>query len=197
MNTYLPQVNASQNMVNLESLMSSISQLDKDSDSFQKTYTSGKPYPHLVIDDLFDSEVLDRIISEFPKSEHRNWIAWDSDRECKTTSKGIAGLPSFTQLFCLWLNSAEFIEQLKRITGIKDLVPDPLFFGAGLHEMFRGGWLDVHADYTKHPTLPLIRRINLLIYLNREWNPAWGGDIELWDQTNQKNRVAYPAFLTN
>jgi Rps23 Pro-64 3,4-dihydroxylase Tpa1-like proline 4-hydroxylase len=104
-------------------------------------------------------------------------------------------LSTFTQLFCLWLNSTEFIEQIKKITGINDLVADPSFFGAGLHEMYRGGWLDIHADYTKHPTLPLIRRVNLLIYLNRDWDPTWGGGIELWNPKKQDNKIGYAPYF--
>jgi Rps23 Pro-64 3,4-dihydroxylase Tpa1-like proline 4-hydroxylase len=82
---------------------------------------------------------------------------------------------------------------MKKITGIEDLVPDPLFFGAGLHEMRRNGWLEVHADYTKHPVMPLTRRINLLIYLNRDWDENWGGGLELWDNPIPKQKISYPC----
>jgi len=37
----------------------------------------------------------------------------------------------------------------------------------------------LHADWTKHPVLPLTRRLNLIIYLNRDWDEAWGGALEL------------------
>ena len=32
------------------------------------------------------------------------------------------------------------------------------------------------------------RRLNLLIYLNKDWHPAWGGSLELWD-TGGKARI--------
>lgn len=179
-------------LVDLNSFVEPIIRLRQNWESFQTTYTLGQPYPHLVIKDLFDSDVLDRIVAEFPTSGNRDWINWDIEHETKLTSRGIAGLSVFTQIFFFWLNSIEFLNELKKIVGINDLVPDPLFFGAGLHEMFQSGWLDVHADYIQHPTLPLSRRINLLIYLNREWNSNWGGDIQLWDRTNHQNKVSYP-----
>jgi 2OG-Fe(II) oxygenase superfamily len=180
-----------QNVANLDLFTKSIAKLRKNTESFQTQYVSGQPYPHLVIDDLFEAEILDRIVAEFPKAENRDWIVWDTDNETKSTSRGIAGLPMFTQIFSLWLNSSEFIDEMKKITGIDDLVPDPLFFGAGLHDMYRNGWLEVHADYTKHPVMPLTRRINLLIYLNRDWDPDWGGSLELWDSPNPKQKVSY------
>ncbi len=189
------QVCTGQNLVNLESFNKTISKLRNDSELLQKQYSLGQPYPHLVIDDLFDTEILDRIVTEFPKADNRDWIAWNTNHENKSTSRGITGLSMFTQIFSLWLSSTEFIEEIKRITGIDDLVPDPLFFGAGLHEMRRDGWLEVHADYTKHPVMPLTRRINLLIYLNRDWNPAWGGDLELWDAPKPTQKAGYPCLF--
>ena len=94
-------------------------------------------------------------------------------------------------MFCLWFNSRDVIEVIESITGIDRLVGDPLFHGAGLHEMYRDGWLEMHADYTKHFTLPLMRRINVLIYLNRDWNVDWGGELVLQDPKNGK-KVSYP-----
>jgi hypothetical protein len=184
-----------QNLVNLDIFTKSISKLCNNLESFHQDYSLGQPYPHVVIDDLFDAEILDRIVAEFPKSEDRDWLIWNTQHETKATSRGIAGLPMFTQIFSLWLNSSDFIEEIKKITGIDDLVPDPLFFGAGLHEMHRDGWLEIHSDYTKHPVLPLIRRINLLIYLNRDWDASWGGDLELWDNANPKQKTGYPCYF--
>jgi hypothetical protein len=181
------------NVANLDLFTKSLSKLRKHSESFTKKYVSGQPYPHLVIEDLFEADILDRIVAEFPKAEDRDWLVWDTDYETKATSRGISGLPIFTQIFSLWLNSSEFIDEMKKITGIEDLVPDPLFFGAGLHEMRRNGWLEVHADYTKHPVMPLTRRINLLIYLNKDWDASWGGGLELWDNPSPKQKVNYPC----
>lgn len=189
------QVCTGQNLANLESFNKTILKLRNDSELLHQQYILGQPYPHLVIDDLFDAEILDRIVTEFPKADNQDWIAWNTNHENKATSRGITGLSMFTQIFSLWLSSMEFIEEIKRITRIDDLVPDPLFFGAGLHEMHRQGWLEVHADYTKHPVMPLTRRINLLIYLNRDWDPAWGGDLELWDAPKPTQKTGYPCLF--
>jgi hypothetical protein len=149
----------------------------------------------MAMDGLWDERILDRIVQDFPKPDQRDWIKWDTGTELKQTSRGIAGLSPVTQLFLLHLCSEPFVNMLRELTGINDLVPDPTFFGAGLHECFRDGWLDIHGDYIRHPHLPLARRLNLLIYLNRDWDPQWGGDLELWDPATKSLAVKFaPKF---
>ncbi len=159
--------------------------LKSQRDALRARYPAAKPFPHVVIDNLFDDVVLDRIVAEFPKKEERDWITWDTAHEVKQTSRGIARLSPFTQLFFLQLCSEPFMQVVRDITGLPDLVADPLFHGGGLHESVRGSWLNIHADYTNHPALPLTRRLNLIVYLNRDWDAAWGGALELWDSATK------------
>ena len=49
--------------------------------------------------------------------------------------------------------------------------------------MESGGFLKVHADFNRHGGLGLDRRLNVLFYLNRDWDDGWGGQLELWDMT--------------
>jgi hypothetical protein len=77
--------------------------------------------------------------------------------------------------------SPRFLGLLGEITAHNDLIADPLYKGGGLHESYRGGWLNLHTDWRQHPVLPLARELNMIIYLNRDWDPAWGGAIELWN----------------
>lgn len=181
--------------VDLASFTGTVDRLRSQSESLRTTYAAGQPYPHLAIENLFDPDVLDRVVAEFPQPGNRDWFVWDHEYELKTTSRGIRGLSTFTQLLCLWLNSAEFIAEIERITGIKNLVGDPTFTGAGMHEIFPGGWLGMHTDYTRHPSLSLKRRVNLLIYLNRDWDADWGGELELWDKNGTGNRTSYPPYF--
>jgi len=61
-------------------------------------------------------------------------------------------------------------------------VPDETLEGGGLHQSERGGFLNVHADFTVHPhRRDWRRRLNLLLYLNTEWDESYGGYLELWD----------------
>ena len=89
------------------------------------------------------------------------------------------------------LNSGAFIEFLEALTGIRGLVPDPHFEGGGLHQIVRGGHLNIHVDFNGHPRTGLDRRLNVLLYLNRDWKDEYGGAFELWnrDMTACEERV--------
>jgi len=151
--------------------------MEQLAERFSEDYkASGEPYPHVVIDELFDPSVLDRVIDDFPDRsvmEH-----WDSRREDKFTSDGEIGLSAYTRAFLHSLNSKPFLVFIEKITGISGLVADP---EPGVHEVLRDGYLGVHVDYNKDERTGLDRRINLLIYLNHDWQDEWGGGIELWD----------------
>lgn len=157
-----------------------LDRLESEKDALRAAYESAKPYPHLVIDGLWDPDVLDRVVAEFPHKDARDWTSHATDHERKETSRGIFDLAPFTQTFFTRLCSPEFLRLIGEITGCPDLVADPLHYGGGLHESQRGGWLNLHVDWRKHPMMPLRRKLNMIIYLNRDWDPTWSGAIELW-----------------
>ena len=183
--------NIQKNVVNLSIFAQALTRLKTESESWRKSYNQAQPYPHLVIDDLFAPELIERLESKFPQGNNRDWLMWDTEHELKTTSRGINDLSTFTQMFCLWLNSRDVIAAIESIVGVDNLVGDPLFHGAGLHEMHRHGWLEMHADYTRHFSLPLVRRFNMLVYLNQDWDESWGGELVMQVYKNQNNRAAY------
>jgi hypothetical protein len=41
--------------------------------------------------------------------------------------------------------------------------------------------LKIHSDFSKHPKFNLDRRVNVLIYLNKDWSEEFAGHFELWD----------------
>ena len=75
-----------------------------------------------------------------------------------------------------------FLQFLSEVTGIPNLISDPGFEGGGLHQIVRGGKLGVHADFNRHRDYGLDRRLNLLLYLNKDWREEYGGNLELWDR---------------
>jgi len=83
----------------------------------------------------------------------------------------------------IWeLNSGTFIRALEKLTGIENLIPDPSLRGGGLHQVLPGGVLGVHADFTHHVDYDLERRVNLLLYLNKDWHDDYEGHLELWNR---------------
>ena len=149
----------------------------------KKDWATANPYPHIVIDNFFPPEVLDAVIAEYPEPEDVEWEQFDAPTEVKLAISDTAQLGSATRHLFDELNGQVFVKFLESVTGIKGLIPDPHLWGGGLHQIRRGGYLKIHADFNKHPQLKLDRRLNALIYLNKNWSEAYRGQLELWDKT--------------
>lgn len=157
-------------------------------------YVSAQPFPHIVIDDFLSSDILARVLRDFPSSEGRSF--YDDEQTRLKYQYRPDEIPSalVRNLFAE-LTGAAFIAFLEELTGIKGLIADHLFEGGGLHETKSGGRLGVHADYTLHKDLNVERRINLLVYLNDPWPAEYGGDLELWDKAMRQCKVkVQPVF---
>ena len=75
------------------------------------------------------------------------------------------------------IRTQSFLDLMSEITGIPDLKYDPWYYGAGTHENFHGAGLDPHFDFNIHPKTAQHRRINAIVYLNKNWDPSWKGSI--------------------
>jgi hypothetical protein len=163
-------------------------QLQTVARKYRQPYSSGEPFPHIVIDDFLPAAVLERVRLEIPAPREVDWIEFDDARGKKLASKTETQLGVATRWLLYQLNSSVFIDFLETLTGIEGLIPDPHFWGGGVHQIVRGGFLKVHSDFNRHPRLKLDRRLNLILYLNREWREEWGGHLELWDADMQACR---------
>lgn len=160
-----------------------------------RDYRNAQPFPYLVLDDFLPESVLERVLGEFPSPGSSDWERYDDALQKKLGSRDEAALGPTTRLLLRELNSAAFLAFLERLTGISGLIPDPWFEGGGLHQIVRGGVLKVHVDFNKHSLTRLDRRINALLYLNRDWDEAWGGHLELWDvEMKRAVRKIAPKF---
>jgi hypothetical protein len=147
-------------------------------------YASAAPFPHLVIDNLFNARALDRVLDEWPDVKtadliHYNDGTYSKDKYASTyhTQYG-----AYTRFFLTCLGEPLFLEALEGVTGIVGLIPDPYWRGGGLHFTRAGGKLAVHADFNKHFKYQLDRRLNLIVYLNHGWTDENQGWLELWDR---------------
>jgi hypothetical protein len=145
-------------------------------------YAAARPFPHVVFDDFFDPALLESVLAEFPQPGQIDWQRFDNAQEIKLASAAESSFGPVTRLLLYHLNSITFLDFLSKVTGIANLISDPCFDGGGLHQIVRGGKLAVHADFNKHPRYGLDRRLNLLLYLNRDWREEYGGHLELWNR---------------
>jgi Rps23 Pro-64 3,4-dihydroxylase Tpa1-like proline 4-hydroxylase len=164
------------------------------------SYINNEPFEHIVMKDFFHPEILNKVYDEFPDlSNIKSKIEFANQKEIKLASSGFADIsPSATKLIA-FLNSNIFLEYLNIMTGIDEiLISDPYLSGGGYHEIKKGGVLKIHADFNKHPKMDLDRRLNLLIYLNKDWNKDWNGNLELYEENNLAEPVKsiVPEFNT-
>ncbi len=160
-----------------------------------ETYRANRPFPHIVIDDFLPPEVLDAVVRDYPAPEDLPWIRFDNPEEKKLAFNDVDRLPGSVREVLLFMNSPTMLKFLERMTDIENLIPDPYFVGGGLHQIRKGGLLGVHVDFNKYKRFDLDRRLNMLIYLNRDWQESYGGHLELWDtgMTRCEQRVL-PVF---
>jgi Rps23 Pro-64 3,4-dihydroxylase Tpa1-like proline 4-hydroxylase len=151
-------------------------------DKLRSTYVSNDPFPHIVIEDFLPLDVAEKILSEFPGEKAQEWHRFDNPMEKKLATREDEQFGPFTREVMHELNSRGFLEFLEKLTGIDALIPDPHFEGGGLHQIPRGGFLKIHADFNYHARYMLNRRLNLLLYMNKGWEDAWKGHLELWDR---------------
>ncbi len=159
-------------------------------------YRAAHPVPHLYIPNLIDADAAYAAEAEFPRPDTAAWTHYQHQNENKLGMTKRECFPARIGEVSDALNSAEFLDWLSYLTGIPGLIADPSLEGGGLHQSGRGGFLNVHTDFSHHHyNKSWKRRVNLILYLNENWREEWGGHIELWDST-MKHRVAkYPPLF--
>lgn len=169
--------------------------LEELANKYHREYAQGKPFPHIVIDHFLPEDLLERVLEEFPDPQKIDWQKFASPAEKKLASTSELQMGENTRSLLYQLNSSTFIGFLEKLTGIEGIIPDPHFEGGGLHQIERGGFLKIHADFNRHERMRLDRRLNLLIYLNRDWQEEYGGHFEMWDTEMTKcEKKILPIF---
>jgi len=160
----------------------------------REDYQINEPFPHATFDEVYSPQILDAVIEEFHNSQH-SWRDFDTKYEKKSQQCDERLLGPTTRQLIHNLNSSLFLNFLEELTGITGLIPDPYLVGGGLHKISRGGKLGIHVDFNKHKRMHVFRRINIIIYLNKDWKEEYGGHLELWDkQTSKSVKKILPVF---
>lgn len=140
-------------------------------------FQSAAPFPHAVIDDLWDPDHLRACAAEFPSGHDPRWISYPDPKEFGKRAGASNMWGPATKQFFEQARSTATCRTLEELTGIGPLTADDL--GGGMHMTGEGGRLALHRDFNRHATLPLERRLNLLVFLNEEWEREWGGVLYL------------------
>ena len=164
----------------------------------RRQWTRARPFRWVVIDDFLPTEHAEQILAAYPQPDDEGWdnTTYSHQSGKYTKSQGFTGVMAD---FFDFSASPAFLEWTENLTSIDSLLPDPILAGGGLHASSAGGFLDVHIDYNFHPQFKWHRRLNLILYMNKDWKPEYNGHLELWDFSGRKKKKieeVYPHFNT-
>jgi Rps23 Pro-64 3,4-dihydroxylase Tpa1-like proline 4-hydroxylase len=171
--------------------MINFQRLEEEKDALREQFLHAKPFPHIGIDDFCDTEKINQLVAEVPEIQTRAAdYAFSKNKYEKSKIKGIS--PLFEE-FHADITSDRFQNLVKYITD-EDVFIDADLYGGGIHQGWEGSFLDMHADFNYHPLKPTwFRNLNLLLYLNKDWKPEYGGNLKLEDsRTGVKTEVEVP-----
>lgn len=165
-------------------------------EALRERYVHARPFPHLVLDNLFPAEVLEAVVRESPALNHENWLVIDADglQQVMRMRTGVDMGPASYQL-AAFVHSPAFLYLLSELTGIWQLLPDPYLQGAGHAVMRRGMFMEVHKDRNVAYDTGLTRRLAMIIFLNHDWKREYAGELELWSPDGSRSEVSIePLF---
>jgi Rps23 Pro-64 3,4-dihydroxylase Tpa1-like proline 4-hydroxylase len=166
--------------------------------SLSHQFRRNRPFPHLHFRQFLEPEIARCAADEFPGLETDAWTRYKHRNENKVGLAKRSLFPLLLGEVVDELNSDEFVAWLSQLTGIPDLLADASLEGGGLHQSGPGGFLNIHTDFnTHHYHKHWRRRVNLILYLNRNWQEDWGGAIELWDRSVQNCVVKIPPLFND
>jgi hypothetical protein len=166
-----------------------------DPGPLREAYLAARPWPHLVLHDLFPPELVAAAERECRGLDPVDMHVIPTWRQVKREQSD--GLGPATSAVLDVFDSPEWVAFLSEVTGIPGLVADPGHHIAGAHETPAGGFTMVHTDFTKNPHTGMHHRTNTLLYLNSDWREEYGGALELWpDDMSACGRRVVPTAGT-
>lgn len=164
-----------------------------------RQFAEAKPFKHVVIDNFLEQKIAQALLDNFPSVQDTSKLVNEFGKpHPKSAISDISSLQPPYHTLDNYIKTRAFLGLIEKITGIADLLYDPDYFGGGTHENFHSAGLDPHFDFNIHPRLGTHRRVNLIIYLNKDWDPSWKGSIcfhsNPWDVDNDQIREVQTAF---
>jgi len=160
-------------------------------------FRGNQPFPHIVIDDFLPQDIAIAVANGYPDPNDGS-VKWKTHANANVLRKFVENTSSMSlplRLFANAVISRQFLLFLETLSGIDCLLGDPYFIGGGAMATGPGEFLKVHADFNWHHKLQAHRRLNALLYLAPDWQPEWGGSLELWSKDmTKKEHTILPKF---
>src|SRR5580698_3832413 len=113
-------------------------------------YGENNPCPHILLENFIEPELALAMAQEFPRPTSDAWTQYKHANENKLGMPKREMFPPTIGAVTDELNSPEFVAWVSQLTGIPNLVADPILEGGGLHQSGPGGYLNVHTDFSMH-----------------------------------------------
>ena len=156
-----------------------------DVSHLKNKFLTADPFEHIIIPNFLNAEYAETIFQSFPEDvESGSWHKYNNPLEKKYAKDNIKNFPNCLKDFFYLLSTNEITSSFSELSSIQNLECDPYLHGAGLHAHPRDGTL--HLDYEKHPFLEKERRLNVILYMSKDWKEEWNGETQLWDKNMEK-----------
>jgi hypothetical protein len=162
---------------------------------YRQAFQSAQPFKHVVIDNFLVPDLAKTLLDHFPVFDSSKAMAETGTVGGKAVNEDLVGMGSIYAQFAEYVDTQPFLNLISAITGIERLINDRTFYGGGTHENLHGQELDPHVDFNLDERNWSYRRLNLLIYLNWQWEESWGGALELHSNPRQPEENQIQSFL--
>jgi len=160
-----------------------------DKEKFKKEFLAREPFPYFCIDDFLNEEFANEVHDSFPAYQEAQKLGKEFTAVNEKRKVQITGASSFSPAIKKLndlLASKEYVDMWSDLTGVPNLLADASLTGGGIHETNSGGHLDVHVDFNYNEEMQAHRRLNILIYFNKDWQEEYGGYLDVWDKDIKK-----------
>jgi Rps23 Pro-64 3,4-dihydroxylase Tpa1-like proline 4-hydroxylase len=171
---------ANVNGINLSELLSR--ETLSAADTIRERFQGADPFPHVVIDDFLKADFAEILWDDFPKKDEKYskfCMGEDGKLSENYSNHDVNEFPSAFQRLDQLMKAPSFLSLLSELTGIPALEYDPDYAGGGIRESAGRTFLPPHIDFNHHPRRLFHRRLNLLLYLNKDWDAEWGGNLQV------------------
>jgi Rps23 Pro-64 3,4-dihydroxylase Tpa1-like proline 4-hydroxylase len=163
----------------------------------ERQFAAAQPFRHVVIEQFLDPSFCQELIAQFPPFTAGDARNEQGEQAGKSVIAQITHIGGAFDKFDRLMRDREFLSAIGRITGISQLLYDEDYVGGGTHENLGGQELDPHVDFNFHPRLGWHRRLNLIVFLNPQWDQAWGGCLELLREPSDDSDARVVVPLAN
>lgn len=167
-------------------------ELEGSAEQWRDRFATAEPFPHVVIDKLFDPAAIAEAARDFPdpgemsEKPGRAGVLELSDR---------SRVPPRLVDVSDELLSPRFTAWLSLVSGLDELMTDVRGNWGVLRQAGDGVEGKIHVPPERHPDKPWYRRLTLILHLSEGLSEANGGCFQLWDRDKTAPRkIIAPLF---